>query len=167
MQEPPKPTDQELRQLLELVQEANQVGSSAAAMSAERLRKCVQVGAFLLRWKQSVPKGQWQTWLDQHLPEDLNDRTRRRWMQLAQLDSEGRLDLESARGLRHAYQLAQLLPEGDSTGTKQGSSKPTYIVHLSRLVTALGIIKPDELTIAERNSMKERLAPVVQYAARL
>lgn len=167
MNDKPEPSAEELNHLLSLVQEANHVGSSAAAMSAERLRKCVQVGALLLKWKQSIPKGQWQSWLDQHLPDDLNDRTRRRWMQLAQLDSEGRLDLESARGLRHAYQLAQLLPEGDSTGTKQSSTKPAYIVHLSRLLTALGLINPDELTIEERHTMKERLAPLLTYEARL
>lgn len=167
MNEPPEPSAAELQELLSLVEEANHVGSSAAAMSAERLRKCVQVGALLLKWKQSIPRGQWQTWLDQHLPDDLNDRTRRRWMQLAQLDAEGRLDLESARGLRHAYQLAQLLPEGDSTGTKQSSNKPAYIVHLSRLLTALGLIKPEDLTTEERNTMKERLAPLLEYEARL
>lgn len=157
----------ELAHLLELVTQANFVGSSAAAMSAERLRKCVEVGSILNRWKESIPRGQWQSWLDQHLPEDLNERTRRRWMQLAQLDASNRLDLETARGLRHAYQLAQLLPEGDSTGTKQTTTKATYLVHLARLSAAITAIDITKLSGAEKAELKERLQPILKVLERL
>lgn len=167
MSDQPQPTPEELKQLISLVTEANHVGHSAAAYSAERLRKCVEAGSILLEWKSRIPKGQWSAWLDEHLPEDLNDRTRRRWMSLANLQKEGRLDIESAKGLRHAYQLAQLLPDGDASGTKQSSTKPSYLVHLSRLITSLGLIEKDKLTPLEKSTLIERLEPIQQFVSEL
>lgn len=163
----PEIQPEEIEKLIALVNEANHVASSAASMSAERLRKCVQVGSILTKWKEAIPKGQWQTWIDSHLPPDLNERTRQRWMKLSTLDAQGRLDLESARGLRHAYQLAQLLPEGDSTGTKQTTSKPSYLTHLARLIASLHEINVQNLTQSERTDLKQRLAPLVVMAETL
>jgi hypothetical protein len=160
-----QPSQDELDQLLQLVSEANDVGTSAASMSAERLRKCVEAGLCLLRWKTTIPRGQWETWVDNHIPA-LTRATRCRWMQLAQLSREGKLDLDSARGLRHAYQLAQLLPEADSTGTK-ASVKSSYITHLARLVSSLAILDVDKMSESERNTLKQRLAPVVEVFTRL
>jgi hypothetical protein len=87
-------------------------------------------------------------------------------MQLAQLSREGKLDLDSARGLRHAYQLAQLLPEADSTGTK-ASVKSSYITHLARLVSSLAILDVGKMSESERTTLKQRLAPVVEVFKRL
>lgn len=156
----PSPSPLEIQQLAELIKEANQAGDSATAFSASRLRACVEVGSKLIHWKTAIPRGEWGSFLGQHFP-DLVERTSQRWMRLAEAEASGRLNLETARGLRHAYQLAGLLPDADSSNTKSSAKPTTWLVHLARLVAGLQHIVLDQLTPRDRNDLKARLKPVV------
>ena len=161
------PTQDDLQALIQLVNEANHVGCTAASMSAERLRKCVDVGLCLIRWKATIPHGKWLQWTESNLPNELSKATRERWMKLASLAQAGKLDLESARGLRHAYQLADLLPHPDPCqGTKEGQTVG-YLSHLSRLVSALNTLDLTTITPAERDTLKVRLKPIVEVFTKL
>jgi hypothetical protein len=158
--------ENEILELAKLIEEATQVGDSATAFSAQRLAVCVQVGERLREWKKVIPRGEWGRWLEAHFP-DFEERSGQRWMRLAEAKLGGRLNVETARGLRHAYQLAGLLPDADSSNTK-GSSKPTtYTVHVARLVAALQHISLGELTERERNDLRVRLQPVVEFLQKL
>lgn len=161
-----QPTEKDICKLKELLSEAEVIGSSAAGFSAQRLRSCVKIGSILLEWKAVIKPGQWESWLQEKIPE-LAERTRQRWMRLADSERKGTLDLESTRGLRHAYVLAGLLPDAPESNAKSSSKPVNYLVHIARLVAALQHIDHARLTEAERLTLRERLQPVLAFHANL
>lgn len=167
MNEPAKPTHEEIAEVTRLIQSANNVGSQAVAFSAERLRVCVAVGERLLEWKKMLGHGQWEEFTRSHWPE-LVESTRQRWIRLAHAKATGRLNVETARGLRHAYVLAGILPDsGETTNAKSTATTVNYLVHIARLVAALQHIDLKSLKPHERNTLRERLQPVISLAAKL
>lgn len=163
--QPNKPSDKDIEQLNALIDQATKVGDSATGFSAQRLKMCVQIGDRLREWKVAIPRGQWGCFLESHFPA-LPERTSQRWMRLAEANAGGRLQLESARGLRHAYQLAGLLPDAE-TAPKGGSKPESYVVHIARLVAALQHIQLDQLTSRDRNDLRQRLKPAVELYQKL
>jgi len=159
------PSKSEIEALAQLIQEASAVGNSATAFSAQRLKVCVEVGEKLREWKKAIPRGQWGKFVGDHFP-TLPERTSQRWMRLAETKATGRLKLDTARGLRHAYQLAGLLPDAESSKT-QGEKVESHVVHIARLVAALQHIQLDLLTPSERNELKIRLKPVALFIEKL
>lgn len=159
-------TEDQIKELATLIAQATEAGDSATSFSAHRLRICVDVGRRLTQAKMLIPRGQWEQWCSDHLP-DLPERSRQRWMRLAEADAKGCLDLESARGLRHAYTLAGLLPDGDGNHGRQAEKPVSYVVHIARLVSNLQRINIDALSPGERNELKTRLAPVTAFMGRL
>ena len=89
-------------------------------------------------------------------------------MRLAQAKASGRLNLDSARGLRHAYVLAGILPDtGEGTNAKSTAATVNYLVHIARLVAALQHIDLNALSPHDRSTLRERLQPVITLAAKL
>lgn len=165
--EKPRPTPAEIEALATLIKEATNAGDSATAFSAQRLRSCVDVGSTLNSWKTSIPRGEWGEFIERHFP-DLNERTSQRWMRLAVAEQSGTLNLDSARGLRHAYQLAGLLPDAESSGNSKGSSKAhSWVVHIARLVAGLQHISLDLLSPKDRGELRDRLRPLAEFIKRL
>lgn len=164
MNELHEPLPTEVEELKSLLDEANKVGASAAAFSAERLRVCISIGSKLTEWKKLIPHGQWQAWLNDRVP-DLVERTRQRWMRLAQTHAQGRLDLDSAHGLRHAYQLAGLLPEATGSTSKTSTKDTSYVVHVARLTASLRLINITELNAQQRLEIREKLKPILDFTA--
>ena len=168
MQEPPnQPTNAEIAEITRLIESANNVGSQAVGFSAERLRICVHVGERLLEWKKLLGHGQWEQFTSEHWP-DLPASTRQRWLRLAQAKASGRLNLDSARGLRHAYVLAGILPDtGEGTNAKSTAAVVNYLVHIARLVAALQHIDIRSLSPHDRSTLRERLQPVIKLEREL
>lgn len=168
MNEPPDaPTQAEIAEITRLIESANKVGSQAVGFSAERLRICVTVGERLLEWKKQLGHGQWEQFTSEHWP-DLPSATRQRWLRLAQAKASGRLNLDSARGLRHAYVLAGILPDtGEGTNAKSTAPVVNYLVHIARLVAALQHVDLRSLSPQDRSTLRERLQPVLALAQKL
>ncbi len=167
MHEHHEPTAAEIDEITRLIHSANNVGSQAVAFSAERLRVCVEVGERMLEWKKQLGHGHWLQFTSDHWP-DLPGSTTQRWMRLAQAKASGRLNLESARGLRHAYVLAGILPDtGEGTNAKTCAAAVNYLVHIARLVAALQHINLRTLTAHERSTLRERLQPVIKLEREL
>lgn len=165
--DPEKPTAAEIAEITQLIQSANSVGSQAVAFSAERLQVCVEVGERLLEWKKQLGHGHWLEFTAEHWP-DLPGSTSQRWIRLAQAKASGRLNLDSARGLRHAYVLAGILPDtGEGTNAKSSAATVNYLVHIARLVAALQHIDVRTLTPPERSTLRQRLQPVLSFANQL
>jgi hypothetical protein len=155
------PTAAQIEELKQLIASANNVGDSAVAFSAERLRVCLQVGERLVEWKLQMPHGKWEEFAETHWPE-LNRATRARWQQLAIANASGRLKLNDARSLRHAYVLAGILPDTmANSNAKPGNKQSSYLVHIARLVAALQHIDIEKLSAVDRSTLAERLKPVV------
>lgn len=151
----------EIEELAELIKEANNVGSQAAAFSGQRLRACVQIGERLIEWRKRIGHGEWERFADEHWP-DLNRYSRWRWQQLAIAKANGRLNLDDARGLRHAYALAGIIPDtAANTNAKASSKQGSYLVHIARLVASLQHIDVPKLSPADRSVLALRLQPVV------
>lgn len=167
MTPPSTPSPEDLQQLISLIKEANSAGCTAASMSAERLRKCVDVGLHLIRIKATIPAGTWQRWADETLPNELSKSTRERWIRLAALHQAGKLDISSARGLRHAYELAELLPPPDPFQGSKGIQAASYLVHLSRLVSALNALDIATMGEEDKARLKARLLPLQDVITRL
>lgn len=162
----PLPSPPDIEQIAALIQEANAAGDSATAHSAQRLRTCVAVGTKLIEWKKAIPRGEWSSFLEKHFP-DLVERSGQRWMRLAEASANGTLNLDNARGLRHAYQLAGLLPDADSGNAKGGSKPKTFVVHIARLVAALQHITLDSLSASDLNEVNQRFRLVRAFLEKL
>ena len=161
------PSEAEVEEIASLLKEAGTTGDSAAEFSGHRLRLCVKIGERLIEWRQRIPRGQWEKFIGERLPA-LPESTRRDWMRLADAHVKGRLNIDNARGMRHAYQLAGLLPNGDSTGiSKSGRKGESYLVHISRLVASLQHIDVEQLTARDRHTLRDRLKPVLVFVDRL
>jgi len=163
---PSPPSPDQIKALQQAIASANQHGSSAASFSAHRLRSCATIGQTLAEWQRAIPRGEWESFATTHFPE-LTEETRRRWMRLGKLHAEGKIDLDNARSLRHAYQLAGILPDADGVKDKQPQAPESYLVHLSRLMRSLELIELHKLTQAERNGIVQRLAPILQFIQKL
>lgn len=166
MQPQTRPTEQAIAELKAQIDEANLFGSSAAGHSAQRLRSCANVGTRLLEWRSVIPRGEWEDFTTEHFP-DLTKETRCRWMRLAHLDASGKLDLESARGLRHAYQLAQILPDSDASKPKSSTIVESWLVHLARLKRSLETMIIENLSARQRHEMADRLEIVPAFQKKL
>ncbi|MBK8037738.1 MAG: hypothetical protein IPK22_11470 [Verrucomicrobiaceae bacterium] len=152
--------------LRSLIQEADLFGSNQAAHAAHRLRICIEVGGKLESWKAAIPRGQWETWCDEMFP-DFNKVTRCRWMRVHAMHSAGKLDLESSRGIRHAYSLIGILPDSEASGNKSTKTADTWLTHLTRLMHSLELIQIEDLSEPEKNNLAERLDVVTKFSAKL
>lgn len=164
--EPPAISADDIAKIRELIAQADQFGSSQAAQAAHRLRICVEVGGMFETWKKSIPRGQWETWCDEQFP-DFNKVTRCRWMRAYTMHAAGRLDLESARGIRHAYSLIGILPDSETSGIKAAKAPDSWLTHLARLVRSLQLINLDDLSEPEKNTLAERLEAITKFIAKL
>ncbi|WP_395753347.1 hypothetical protein [Prosthecobacter sp.] len=161
------PTADQIEEITRLIESANDVGDQAVAFSAARLKVCVDVGERLNAWKKQLGHGRWEAFADEHWP-DLTKHTRTRWQQLAIAKASGRLNLDDARGLRHAYVLAGILPDtAPADNTKSTAKQRSYLVHIARLVAALQHIDIKTLKPVERSTLAERLKPVVALHSQL
>lgn len=161
MQQPANPAPEEIREISELIASAHNVGGQAVAFSLERLKACIAIGERLNAWKRQIGHGKWERWMSENFPQ-LTFRTRRRWQQLATLNSTGKLDLTNARGLRNAYIAAGILPEAEPI-TKDGKTAEgvSYLIHIARTIAALKGIALDQLSGTDLAMLKERLRPIV------
>lgn len=160
MQKPASPTPDEIRRISELITAANAVGGKAVEFSAERLKTCVAIGEQFLAWKKQVGHGKWKAFALEHFPQ-LPASTRGRWQQLAAAKQSGRLDLSSARGLRHAYILAGIIPDTEPAPKGKAKKPVSYLIHIARTQAALARLPLDELSPEEAALLKERLRPIV------
>ncbi len=164
---PTEPTIEEIEEISQLIAQATDSGEQAATFSAIRMRQCVMIGDRLKEFKIKVGHGKWESFAEDKWP-GLTKNTRTRWMRLAEVNAKGLLDLESARGLRHAYMLAGLLPDpGDGPNLKGAQTKGNYLVHIARLVAALQHVDIESMSAPDKNTLRERLAPVVALHGRL
>lgn len=162
----PQPLPEEIERLRALIAEADQFGSSQAAQAAHRLRICIEVGAQLESWKAAIPRGHWETWCDEHFP-GFNKVTRCRWMRVHAMHAAGKLDLDSARGIRHTYSLIGILPDSEASGNKSTKTADTWLTHLTRLMRSLELLELEKLSDVERNDLAHRLSAVEKFANKL
>lgn len=160
-----EPTEAEIAEIAGLIEEATQVGDSACAYSAQRLRMCVVVGKRLMELRKSISRGHWESFVEEKFP-TLTRISAYRWCRLAQAEASGQINLETTRGLRHAYKLAELLPDSDETKSKSAKAV-SYLVHIARLVAALQHIDVQSLSAVDRSTLVERLAPVAKLHQQL
>lgn len=156
----------EIEQLRQLILQADQFGSNQAAQAAHRLRICIEVGGKLKSWKDTIPRGQWETWCDEMFP-DLNKVTRCRWMRVHEMHAAGKLDLESSRGIRHAYSLIGILPDSEASGNKSTKTADTWLTHLTRLMHSLELIQIEDLSEPDKNNLAARLDAVTKFTIKL
>lgn len=162
-----QPTADQIEELRKLIEAANNVGDQAVAYSGQRLRTCLEIGQRLNAWKKQLGHGRWEEFAEEQWPE-LSKPTRTRWQQLATARDNGRLDLENARGIRHAYVLAGIIPDTAESSNTKGSSKTcSYLVHIARLVAALQAVDVSRLSAKDRATLAERLQPVLKLHERL
>lgn len=164
---PTQPTANEIKELTKLIESANSAGHQAVAFSGERLRVCVQVGETLNEWKKQIGHGKWESFVEEHWP-DLTKNTRSRWQQLAIAKAKGRLNLDTARGLTHAYKLAGIIPDTEAASNAKPTTKcESYLLHIARLVAALQGVDIKTLSARDRSTLAERLQPVVKLHTQL
>ena len=162
MQTKTNPTPEEINRISELITSAHAVGGKAVEFSAERLNVCLAIGEQFLRWKYQLAHGKFEEFATEHFPQ-LSPSTRLRWQQLAAAKLAGRLDVSTARGLRHAYQLAGIIPDNDPIDKDKGGCEgpDSYLIHIARAAAALGRVALDDLERGQRELLKERLRPIV------
>lgn len=162
---PIEPAAEEIAEIALMIEQAAQVGDSATAFSGQRLRLCVDVGLRLIELRKAVPRGQWESFMEHRFPK-LTKISAYRWTRLAQGVTDGRINLETARGLRQAYLHAELLRDPDETKSKS-TKQVSYLVHISRLVAALQHIDIKALSAHDRSTLRERLQPVLKLHQQL
>lgn len=171
MKEIKEPSEAEIKELRDLVNKATQVGCDTIDFLARRLSWCVTVGERLIEIKKRMPHGRWKRWLEEQVPklssEITTARTFQNWMRLAKGVTEGTINIADARSVRQAYQLAEILPEAEANRTKLGTNEPLILTHALRLVSALAILKFDEIDVQTRCILMERLKCIADAYYRL
>lgn len=162
MQNKTNPTLEEISRISELITSAHTVGGKAVEFSVERLNVCLVIGEQFLKWKSQLAHGKFEAFAAEHFPQ-LPASTRGRWQQLASAKLAGRLDVTTARGLRHAYQLAGIIPDNDPIDKDKGGCEgpDSYLIHIARAAAALGRVALDDLERGQRATLRERLLPIV------
>jgi hypothetical protein len=158
-------TQQEIEEIKALIEAANAKLDTATTYNVQRLNACVEVGKRFIDLKAKLGHGRWIKWLDDHI--GVSAVTTSRWMKLAKLKAEGKIDLNN-KSIRDAYITAGIIP--DSDGTKAGTTtapQSVYILHATRLAAALSRLDVATLSEVEVWALRARLKPIVEFAGRL
>jgi hypothetical protein len=158
-------TPEEIEEIKQLIQVAAEKLDTATSYNVQRLNACVEVGKRFIDLKAKLGHGRWIKWLDDHI--GVSAVTTSRWMKLAKLKAEGKIDLNN-KSIRDAYITAGIIP--DSDGTKAGTTTPpqsVYILHATRLAAALARLDVATLSEVEVWALRARLRPIVEFAGRL
>lgn len=150
-----------LPELLHKIAIAEEALHDATKVAGQRLAAVLNAGSALIVMKGGVRHGEWLPWMEEHL-EGITPRTAQKWMKLADMHRQGKVDLHSARGARQAYILAGIIPEVSSTGSKRASVTVDYVLHLNRLELALRKMDLANMTPEDKAVMKGRLEGVVR-----
>lgn len=155
----------EIQRLIAAIKEATGAGEGVVKSAVLRLRLCIDVGGMLSELKAKMKHGQWQRWCEDIKGQvetfNVSIRTLRRWMSLHKQNDEGKIDVSSAKGLRHAYQLAGIVPESeDAKSTKPAAQEAPYVIHLLRFAACIPRIDIEAMEVAERTTLRERLEPI-------
>jgi hypothetical protein len=156
----------DLNELKKLIEEADGHASSAVGFAGVRIKICARIGHTLKEYKKQVGHGHWLQWLQENLQE-LTDRTARKWMKLAEAVEQGKLDLDNAKSVRQAYILAGILPEPEESPSNHSSDAVSYLVHLDRFETEMRNIDIAQLSLTQRETLRQRLQPVATLYAKL
>ena len=158
-------TPEEIEEIKQLIQVAAEKLDTATSYNVQRLNACVEVGKRFIELKSRLGHGRWIKWLDDNI--GVSAVTTSRWMKLAKLKAEGKIDLNN-KSIRDAYITAGIIP--DSDGTKAGTTTPpqsVYILHATRLAAALSRLDVATLSEVEVWALRARLKPIVEFASRL
>ena len=158
-------TPEEIEEIKQLIQVAAEKLDTATGYNVQRLNACVEVGKRFIELKSKLGHGRWIKWLESNI--GVSAVTTSRWMKLAKLKAEGKIDLNN-KSIRDAYISAGIIP--DSDGTKAGTTTPPqalYILHATRLMASLARLDVATLSEVEFWALRARLKPIVEFAARL
>ena len=155
-------TQEEIEEIKQLIQVAAEKLDTATGYNVQRLNACVEVGKRFIDLKAKLGHGRWIKWLESNI--GVSAVTTSRWMKLAKLKAEGKIDLNN-KSIRDAYISAGIIP--DSDGTKAGTTTPPqamYILHATRLMASLARLDVATLTEVEVWALRARLKPIVEFA---
>ena len=158
-------TQEEIEEIKQLIQVAAEKLDTATGYNVQRLNACVEVGKRFIDLKAKLGHGRWIKWLESNI--GVSAVTTSRWMKLAKLKAEGKIDLNN-KSIRDAYISAGIIP--DSDGAKAGTTTPPqamYILHATRLSAALARLDPATLSEVEFWALRARLKPIVEFADRI
>ena len=156
-------TTEELEELRQLVKQAESKGEQSADWNGERLKACIIAGRRFAEIKIKL-KGKWCRWVESN-DIGISYRTAHNWLKIA--TAHAKSELNTATGIRKAYQLAGIYP--DSDGSKATSAEPQelYMLHAIRLCSALNRLDFSGLNQVQREALRERLDMVAMLAKRL
>jgi hypothetical protein len=157
----------EIDALRQMLADAGATGTSAVSFSVKRVKLCAAVGERLTKWKYIVGHGHFKRLLAESIP-DFSYRTAVRWMKLNNAISSG-LDISQARGLRQAYILAGILPQG-GPGKPQGKparQAESHVTLIGKLTESLSVVFPHRLSSGERSVLRDLLKPIATFYNRL
>lgn len=158
-------TPEEIEEIKHLIEVAAQKLDTATGYNVQRLNACVEVGKRFIDLKAKLGHGRWIKWLESNI--GVSAVTTSRWMKLAKLKAEGKIDLNN-KSIRDAYISAGIIP--DSDGTKAGTTtlpQAMYILHATRLMASLARLDVTTLTEVEMWALRARLKPIVEFAGKL
>lgn len=150
-----------LEELKQLISEAEASGSKTVEFAGYRMHLCVKIGRALNAYKKAIGHGNWMAWVEKNL-EGTTVQTARKWIKLSEAVDRGHLNLDEAKGVRHAYILAGLLPEPEDSPASSHVAPVNYLVHLDRFESALRAIELDKLQEGELRQLTQRLKPVAE-----
>ena len=153
--------------LRSLIQQADSFASQSASFAGVRIKACVEAGRQLATLRKTLAHGHWLPWLERNLKGLLTDETARKWMRLASQVDKHKLNLESAKSIRHAYQLAGIIPDSEESVKTPGGAPASPLVLIDKLGQQLRMVDLDGLSAEQRKGLKKRLEPVAVFYASL
>jgi hypothetical protein len=163
----------DVAEINDAVAQANDLLTKTMELVPQAIKAMIVAGSKLKKKREQIPQGDWYTWLESNV-KNCSRETARRWIRLAEFNETHKGKLNDATSVRQAYQLAGLLPESESGSSSSGgraTDADAYLVHLLRSETYISAqiaAQPiDEWPKQRRESLKERLQPLVEIYERL
>jgi len=151
-------TNEEIKELRQLVKAAHSSGETSADWNGERLKACIIAGRKFAEIKGRLRHGKWLTWLEAS-GFGISRNTAGRWMKLAAF-IEHNQPIESSKSIRRAYLLAGIIPDSDGSGARTTEEKPLHMLHALRLCSVLNRLDVFSIPDGEAEVLLQMLAKV-------
>jgi hypothetical protein len=151
----------ELDELKALIAAAGQHVETSAVWSVQRLKSCMEVGRRFTDIKKRLKHGAWLRWLESG-EISLHRNTAAKWMKLAKMQEQGKIDPSNARSIREAYTLAGIIPGTDGSHAKSYLRQKEYMLHATRLRASLERLDMSALTDERRNTLIGMIEPICE-----
>lgn len=159
-------SQKEIAEVRQSLEQCMSEGSFATVGNKTYLVRCIEAGEKLMQLQRKLDHGKWQKFFDDNFNNlGVDIRTAQRWIKVARMHSNGKLNLEEVKGIRSAYVQIGLIPEEatHSAASEDNTCKPLLFSLLSRITALIAKLDLASINHEYRLAALALIKPVIDF----